>query len=129
MVSLLPGNHSSRVLVGNSSCPSLIDYGHIVHKKRLDLQVEANCMALNTMKIRPLHLMSRREKVREENIMVRKTKEKDQVPFQNKRRRMIFHIPNASNVRSTVTMPDSEASTVNVDKDTSRKKSRNDDHP
>ena len=105
MVSLLLGNYSSRVLVGDPSCPSLIDCGQIVDKKRLDLQLKADCMALNSEKIKPLHIMLRREKLREESIMARKTKVKYQVPFQNKRQRRICHISNPSNVRSTFTMP------------------------
>ena len=107
MVFPILGNHSFRALVGDPNFPNLIDYGQIVHKKKLDLQLEADCMALCTKKIKPLHLMSRREKVREECVMAKKTKVKDHVAFQNKRRRRIFHIFRASNVRRTVTMPDS----------------------
>ena len=86
-------------------------------------------MAVNMKKVKPLQLTPRKEKVREESFMARKTKVKDQARLENKSKRRVFHAFSASKVTNTDTMPDSEASTVNVDKDTSRKKSRNDDHP
>ena len=85
MVSLPPGNHSFRVLVGEPSCPSLIEYGQTVYKKRRDLQLKADYMALNMKKFKPLQLTPRNEKVREESLMTGKSKMEDQALFQNKR--------------------------------------------
>ena len=109
MVSPPPGNHSFRVLVGDPNFPSLINCGHNLHKKRLYLKLEAYCMALNMKKTMPLHLMPRREKVREESFMEEKEKLKYQVPIQNKRRIRIFLIFSDLDVRSMVTMPKSIA--------------------
>ena len=105
MVSSPPGNHSFRVLVGDPNFPSLIDYGQTLHKKRLDLNLEAYCMELNMKKTIPLHIMPRREKVREEIFMEEKTKVKYQVPIQNKRRIRIFLIFSDLDVISMFTIP------------------------
>ena len=107
MVSPPPGNHSFRVLVADPNFPSLIDCGQTLHKKRLDLKLEAYCMELNMKKTLPLNLMPIREKVREESFMEENTKVKYQVPIQNKRRIRIFLIFNDLYVRSMVSMPKS----------------------
>ena len=62
-------------------------------------------MALNLKKVKPLYLMPRKEKVREESFMTRKTKVEDLVLFQNKRRIRIFHTLSASNVINMDTVP------------------------
>ena len=49
-------------------------------------------MVPNTKKFKPLHLMSRKERVRESSFMVRKARVEDQVLLQIRRRRRIFHI-------------------------------------
>ena len=104
MVSPPPGSHSFKVLVGDPNFPILINCGHTLHKKRLDLKLDEYCMELNVNKTMPLHLMKRREKVREENFMEDKTKVKYQVPIQNKRRIRIFLIFSDLDVISMVTM-------------------------
>ena len=64
-------------------------------------------MALDMNKVKPLHLMSRKEKVREESFMTRKTKVEDQALFQNKRKIRIFHTSSAIDAINTDIMPDS----------------------
>ena len=107
MVSPPLGNHSFKALMGEPNFPILIDCGQTLHKKILYLKLEAYCMALNMKKTMPLHLMPRREKVREESFMEEKEKLKYQVPIQNKRRIRIFLIFSDLDVRSMVTMPKS----------------------
>ena len=79
------GNHLFRVLVGNPNCPSLIDYGQIVHKKKLVLQLEASYMATNMKKSNPFQHMLRKEKVKEGRIKVERIKVEVQVQFKNRR--------------------------------------------
>ena len=63
-------------------------------------------MALNMKKVKPLRLMSRKERVRERSFMARKTRVEDQVPLQTKRRRRIFHAPVATHAINLDTMPE-----------------------
>ena len=52
MVFFLLENHSFRVFVGHPDCPSLTNYGQILHKKKLELQLEVGCMVLNMKKVK-----------------------------------------------------------------------------
>ena len=63
--------------MGDPNCPSLISYGKIVHKKKLDLQLEASYMALNMKKSKPLQHMLRKERIRAGRIKAEKIKVKD----------------------------------------------------
>ena len=60
---------------------------------------------LNMKKVKPLQIMPRKEKVREESFMTRKIKVEDQAPFQNKRRKRIFHTSGATDAINMDTMP------------------------
>ena len=62
-------------------------------------------MAPNMKKVNPLHLMSRKEKVKAESFMTRKKKVEDQVLFWIKRRR-IFRTSSATYAIYTNTMID-----------------------
>ena len=61
-------------------------------------------MAPNTKKVKPLCLMSRKERVSERSFMARKARVEDQVLLQIKRRR-IFHVSVATNAIDLDTMP------------------------
>ena len=62
-------------------------------------------MALDMKKVKPLRLMSRKERVRERSFMARKTRVEDQVLLQIKRRTRIFHIFVAMDAINMDTMP------------------------
>ena len=90
MVFPILGNHSFRALVGDPNCPSLINYGQIVNKKKLDLQLEASYMALNMKKAKPLQHMLEEEKVSEGRFKAEKIKVEDQLQLRKRRRRRIY---------------------------------------
>ena len=48
-------------------------------------------MAPSMKKVKPLHHMSRKERVREGSFIARKARWEDQVPLQTRRRRRFFH--------------------------------------
>ena len=74
---------SSRALVGEISCPRLIDYGQIVNKRRLDFCPEEVCTDPIMQKI--MHLQLIQEEVETE----------DQLRLKSRKRR-IFHKSNAT---------------------------------
>ena len=63
-------------------------------------------MALDMKKVKPLRLMSRKERVRETSFMARKTRVEDQVPLQTRRRRRFFHASVATHPINLDTMPE-----------------------
>ena len=78
--------------------------------------------------------MPRREKEKETRALVEKTKVKDQVQFQSKRRRRIFQCYNCRKYDHYAKQCQGSqkrkhhASTADVDEDAPPKRSRNDDH-
>ena len=73
--------HSFKVSVGDPNYPSLIVYGQTVLKWRPDLQLEA-CNVPIMMKIKPLLLMQRKTKEKEE-VLVKHLKEGSQHQLHN----------------------------------------------
>lgn len=64
------GIHLHKALVHKKSCPSLINYGCILSKWRLDCCLKIACRDLRMKKFKPFQIMQEKEK--EEEILVRK---------------------------------------------------------
>ena len=117
MVSLRLGKNSFRVLFGNQSFLSLIVSRQYACKKRQYLQQEVGYMATIMKKVKPLHLISRKERVREGGFIARKERVRegsfmernerveDKVLLQFKRRRRVFHASISTHALNLGTMP------------------------
>ena len=92
-------------LVGQLKLPKFDRIWKVCMKEETRLAARSRILAPGTKKVKPLHLMSSKERVREGSFMARKERVEDQVPLQTRRRR-VFHVSVATHAINLDTMPE-----------------------